>query len=88
MPVQALRVLPYLGSFSVVRRVGHIEGAPLAGVLLCRSVHQALKGAPWVGSYLVVQCIRRLMGQPLYCSAADAVVWGKRGHGDDSTPYT
>ena len=55
-PIQALRRLPCLGSFSVVLRVRHIEGAPLAGVLLCRSVHQALKGAPWVGSYSVVQC--------------------------------
>ena len=56
LPVQALRRLPCLGSFSVVPRIRHIEGAPLAGVLLCRSVHQALKGAPWVGSYSVVQC--------------------------------
>ena len=34
------------------------QRAPLAGVLLCRSGHQALKGAPWVGSYAVVPCIR------------------------------
>ena len=27
------------------------------------------------------------MGQALYCSAADAGVWGERGHGDVSTPY-
>ena len=27
------------------------------------------------------------MGQPLYCSAADAGVWGERGYGDDITPY-
>ena len=27
------------------------------------------------------------MGQPLYCSAADAGVWGERGYGDGSTPY-
>ena len=25
------------------------------------------------------------MGQPLYCSAADAGVWGERGYGDGST---
>ena len=31
-----------------------------------------------MGSYSVVQCIRRLMGQPLYCSAADAGIWGER----------
>ena len=27
------------------------------------------------------------MGQALYCSAADAGVWGERGHGDVSIPY-
>ena len=61
-PIQTLRRLPCLVSFSVVRCIRHIDGVPLVGVLLCRSVHQALKGAPWVGSYSVVQCIRRLMG--------------------------
>ena len=70
--------------FHVVRQK---EGAPLAGVLLCISGHQALKGAPWVGSYSVVQCIRYLMGRPLYCSAADAGVWGERGHGEGCTLY-
>ena len=57
------------------------RGAPLAGVLLCSLAYQSLKGAPWVGSCSVVQCVRRLMGQPLYCSAADAGVWGGRGYG-------
>ena len=85
-PIQALRRLPCLGSFSVFPHVRHIEGAPLAGVLLCRSAHQTLKGAPWVGSFYVVQCVRHLMGQPLYCSAADAGVWGEAGYGDGSTP--
>ena len=64
--------------------VSGTERGPLAGVLLCRSACQALKGAPWVGSYSVVQCIRHLMGQPLYCSAADAGLWGERGYGDAS----
>ena len=54
------------------------RGAPQARVLLCRSARQALQGAPWVGSYSVVQYVRRLMGQPLYCSAANAVVWGEK----------
>ena len=54
----------------------HLEGAPLAGVLLCRLICQALKGEPYVGSYSIVQRIRRLLGQPLYCSAADAGLWG------------
>ena len=63
------------------------RGALLAGVLLCRSAHQAFKGAPWVGSYSVVQCIRHLMDQPLYCSAADARMWGERGYGTGSTLY-
>ena len=61
-PVQALRRLPCLGSSSCLVRQAH-RGAPLTGVLLCRSARQALKGAPWVGSYSVVQCVRRLMGQ-------------------------
>ena len=28
------------------------------------------------------------MGQTLYRSAANAGVWGERGYGDGSTPYT
>ena len=40
-----------------------------------------------MGSYSVVQCVRGLMGQPLYCSAADAGVWGERGYGDGSNLY-
>ena len=91
LPVQALSGLPCLGSFSVVWRIRDIEHpphpTPLAGVLLCRSAGQALKGAPWMGSYCVVQCVRRLMGQSLYCSAANAGMWGERGCGDDSTYY-
>ena len=86
-PVQALRGNPCLRFFSVVQCIRHIEGLPLTGVLLCRSVDQALKWAPWVGSYSVVQCVWHLMGQPLYCSAADAGMWRERGHGDGSTPY-
>ena len=86
-PVQALRGLPCLGTFSAVRCIRHIDEPPLPGVLLCRSAHQALKGAPWVRSYSTVWCIVCLMGHPLYCSAADARVWGERGYGDGSTRY-
>jgi len=43
-PVQALRGLTCLGSFSVFRCIRHIEGRPLAGVLLCSSVYQAFDG--------------------------------------------
>ena len=39
------------------------RGAPLARVLLCRSVYQALKGAPWMGSSLVWH-IQSLKGAP------------------------
>ena len=60
-PVQALRGLSCLGSFSVFQCIRHIEGQPLAGVILCSLECQALKGAPWVGSYSVVQCIRHLI---------------------------
>ena len=59
------------------------RGDPLAGVLVCRLARQALKGARWVALCSVVQCI----GQPLYCSAADAGLWGERGCGDGSTRY-
>ena len=52
-PVQALRGLPCLGSFSVVRPIRHIEGPP-DRVLLCSLAYQSLKGAPWVRSYSVV----------------------------------
>ena len=61
------------------------RGDPLAGVLLCRLVHQALKGEPWVGSYSEVQCIRHLMSQFLHCLAANAGMWEERGYGDGST---
>ena len=64
---------------SVVQHIRQIEAPSPAGVLLCRSVCQALKGAPWAGSYSVVQCVPSFMGQPLYCSAANAGVWGERG---------
>ena len=53
----------------------HIWG-PLAGVLLCKSVHQALTGAPWVESYSIVWRAN-LMGQPLCGSAADAGCEGR-----------
>ena len=75
LPIHVLRGLPCLGSFSVVRCSRHIEGAPLARVLLLRMEHQALKGASWVRSYSVVQCIRHLMAQPVYCAAAGAGLW-------------
>ena len=66
-----------MGSYFVDQHISHLKGTP-GGVLLCRSIHQSVKGAPWVGSYNVVQCIRRLVGQPLYCSAANAGMWGER----------
>ena len=75
-PVQALRGLPCLGSFSVVWHIRHIEGPHGWG-----PAHQALKGALWVGFCSVAQCIRHLMGQPLYCSAADASC-GEMDQGD------
>ena len=56
-PVQALRGLPCLGSFSVVPHQAH-RGGPPAGALLCSFVHQALKEAPWLGSYPAVLCWR------------------------------
>ena len=89
LPIQALRGLPCLGSFSIYCSLCQAhKGGPLAGVLLCRSASQTLKGAPWVGSYSVVLCVRRLMGQPLYCSAASAGMLGKRVYSVGSIPST
>ena len=73
------------GSYSVDLHVRHLQGHPgwCASLLFSTS----LKGAPRVGSYSAVQCIRCLMGQSLYCSAADAGLWGERGYDDGSTPF-
>ena len=57
-----------------------IRGAPLAGVLLCRSAGQTPKWEPWVGSYSVVPHIRCLMGLSLVqlllmaCGESEATV--------------
>ena len=87
LPFQALTGALAWGLSLLFHWQAHRGRRPLAGVLLCRPVHQALKGAFWLGFYSVVQCIRHLMGQLLYCSAADAGVWGERGYEDGSTPY-
>ena len=81
-PVQALRGLPCLESFSVVWHIRNIEGYPWLGSYSVDQACQALKGALWVVFYSVVRC---LMSQPLYCSAANAGMWGERGYGDGST---
>ena len=51
-PLQALRGFPCLGSLSVVRHIRHIEGAPLAGVLLCSPGISHLKEHPGWGPTL------------------------------------
>ena len=73
------------GSYSVDLHVRHFQGHPgwCASLLFSSS----LKGAPRVGSYSAVQCVRCLMGQSLYCSAADAGMWGERGYDDGSTLF-
>ena len=83
--VQALRGLPWLGSFSVVWYIRHIAEPPWLGsysVDWCRH----LKGLPGWGLTLSFSAVRCLMGKPLYCSAIDAGVWGEKGYGDGSTP--
>ena len=84
-PVQALRGLPCMGSFSVVRCIRCFEGPPGWG-LLSGSAHQALKWAPWLESYSVVQCIRCLMGQLSIVRLPMLACW-ERGFGDGSTCY-
>ena len=52
--------------------------APLPGVLVCFSAHQAHRGSsPGWGPTLVLH-IRCMMDQSLYCSAADTGVQGER----------
>ena len=43
-PVQALRGLPCLGSFSVVQCLRHIEGRLLSGVLFCWYIPDSMEG--------------------------------------------
>ena len=84
---QALRGLLFLGAFSAVQSIRHIEGTLWLehySVYWCISCLEA----PRVGSYSVVQCVWCLMGQPLYCSAEDAGMWGERDSGDGSTRLT
>ena len=61
--------------------------APLPGVLVCFSAHQAHRGSPSGWGPTLVLRIRCVMGQPLHCSAVDAGVKGERGDGDGPTPY-
>ena len=86
-PVQAPKGLLCLGFFSVVQHVRHIEGPLWLGSYSVDLHIRHLKGHPGRGSFSVVQCVSHLMGQPLYCSAANAGVWGERGYGDGSTHY-
>ena len=87
LPVQAVRGLPSLGSFSVLWHVLHIERPSWLGSYSVVQCIKPLKETPWVGSYSVVQCVRCLMGQTLYCPAVDPGLWRERGYGDGSTPY-
>ena len=63
---------------------GTERGLPWLGFYSVDPQVRHLKGHPGWGSYSVVHCGRHLMGQPLYCSAADAGLWGERGYGDAS----
>ena len=85
--IQILRGLPFLGFFSVVWCVRHMEGPLWLGSYSVVSTHQSLKEAPCVWAYSVFWCIRHLVGQPLYYSATNAGMWGKRGSGGGSTSY-
>ena len=49
-------------------------------ILLCCSTCQAHKGVPLAGALLCISVHQALMGQPLYCSAANAGVWGERSY--------
>ena len=56
LPVQALRGLHCLGSFSVVPHIRHIDGHPLAGVLLWSSARQAFDAPASVVQLPMLAC--------------------------------
>ena len=85
-PVQALRGLPCLGSFSVVLCIRHIEGPPRLGPYSVDRHVRQLK-VMLGGVLLCSQRVRHLLGQPLCCSTAHAGMWGVRGYRDGSTHY-
>ena len=74
-------------SFSIAPPIQALRGLPCLGSFSVVWHIRLIEGSPWLGSYSVVPCVRCLMGQTLYCSAADACGWGKRGYGDGSTGY-
>ena len=76
-----------MGFFSVAQCIRYIKVPSWLGFYSGVWVHKALKGLTWLGFFSVVWCLRSFKGQPLYCSAANAGVWGERGYGDGSTPY-
>ena len=79
LPVQVLRGLLCLGSFSVVWLVRHIEGPPWLWSCSEDWCISHWKMHPsWV---LLCSSLRHLMDRPLCCSAARAGVWGERGYG-------
>ena len=80
LPVRAVRGLLCLGSFSVVWHARHMEGPPWLESYSVVGEHPGWGPTLWFS-------VRCLMGQPLYCSAADAGVWGERGYSDVSTRY-
>ena len=75
-------------SFSVAPPIQARRGFPCLGSFSVVQCIRHIEGSSWLGSYSVVQCIRYSMGQPLYCSVPHASMWGERGSGDGSTPYT
>ena len=74
-------------SFSVALPVQALRGFPCLRSFSIVQRIRHIEGVPWLGSYSVVQCLGHLVGLPLYCSAANAGVWGERGYyGDGSNP--
>ena len=73
-------------SFSVAPPIQAVRGLPCLGSSSVVWCVRHVEGPQWMVSHSVVQCIRCLMGQSLYCSAADAGMWGEGGYGDGSSP--
>ena len=72
-------------SFSIALPIQTLRGLPCLGSFSVVWHIRHIEGPPWLESYSTDQRVRHLMGQPLYCSAADAGMWGEGGCGDGST---
>ena len=82
LPVQALRGLPCLGSFSVVWCIRHIEGPPWLGSYSVYLCIRHLKGHPGWGPTLYFSAPGIWWVSLFIVQLPMLAVWGERGHGE------